>query len=136
MAIDCFLAACELAAGPCQFRDSLRNRWRLARRADEWMRERLDWPLRMTDLCLAMRVSRRELEYAFRSTFEQSPRRHLELLRLNAARRILKASKPEERTVVRVAHDCGLTHLGRFAANYQALFGEKPGDTLRGRAER
>jgi AraC-like DNA-binding protein len=133
LAIDCFLAACELAAGPCRLRDSSRNRWRLARRADEWMRARLDTPFRMTDLCLAMRVSRRELEYAFRATYGQSPRRHMELLRLNAARRALKANNPHEQTVVRVAHDCGLTHLGRFAASYQALFGEKPGETLRGR---
>jgi AraC-like DNA-binding protein len=132
LAIECFLAACERAAGPCQLRESPRNRWRLARRADEWMRARLDTPIRMTDLCLAMRVSRRELEYAFRATFEQSPRRHLELLRLNAARRALKAKTTGERSVIRIAHDCGLTHLGRFAASYQALFGEKPSDTLRG----
>lgn len=130
----CFLAVCDLAAGPCRARDSLRNRWRLARRADEWMRARLDQSIRMTDLCLAMRVSRREIEYAFRTTFEQSPRRHLELLRLHAARRDLLTAKADGRTVVRVAHDCGITHLGRFAASYQSLFGEKPSDTLTGHA--
>lgn len=134
VAIECFLAACELAAGPNELRESLRNRWRLARRADEWMRARLDLPFRMPDLCLAMRVSRRELEYAFRATFEQSPRRHLELLRLNAARRALKAAHREEQSVIRIAHDCGITHLGRFAASYQLLFGEKPAETLRQRS--
>lgn len=133
LAMECFLAACELAAGPCRLRDSLHNRWRLARRADEWMRSRLDEPLRMTELCLAMGVSRRELEYAFRATFEQSPRRHLELLRLNAVRRALKAKSGDARSVIRVAHDCGITHLGRFSASYVALFGEKPSETLRGR---
>jgi AraC family ethanolamine operon transcriptional activator len=85
----------------------------------------------MPEVCLALRVSRRELEYAFRWTFDQSPRDCLQTLRLNAVRRHLLRAKAGETSILSVAHEHGLTHLGRFSANYRALFGERPVETLR-----
>jgi AraC family ethanolamine operon transcriptional activator len=38
-------------------------------------------------------------------------------------------------TVTNVALELGFTELGRFAGKYQALFGEKPSQTLRRRRE-
>jgi len=67
------------------------NRTRLARRAECWMRENLAEDVRMPDLCTVLRVSRRELEYAFRTTYDQSPRDYLHTLRLHAVRRTLLA---------------------------------------------
>lgn len=113
-------------------RCSPRNRARLARRAEAWMREHLGEPVCVPDICLALRVSRRELEYAFRATFDQSPRDHLQALRLNAIRRALQRTEAGHDTVIRVAYDHGITHLGRFAARYHALFGERPSVTLLG----
>jgi AraC-like DNA-binding protein len=112
-------------------RDSLRNRARLARRAEAWMREHFAEPVQVPDLCLALRISRRELEYAFRTVFDQSPRDYLQALRLNAVRRALRRSNADT-SVLQVALDCGITHPGRFAAHYRALFGERPSDTLSG----
>jgi AraC family ethanolamine operon transcriptional activator len=117
-------------AGRSSSKESVRNRARLARRADGWMRERLASPIQMPDVCLALRVSRRELEYAFRSTFNQSPRDHLLVLRLNALRRALQRGG-DRGSVSRLALDCGLTHLGRLATQYRTLFGESPSATLR-----
>jgi len=112
-------------------RDSPRNRARLARRAEEWMRAHLSEAVQVTDACLALGVSRRELEYAFRGNFEISPRDFLQVLRLNAVRRALQLGTGEE-SVSRLAVDHGFTHFGRFAANYRALFRENPSET-RGR---
>lgn len=123
--------AWELSATNSSPRDSFRNRVRLARRAEEWMRDHLSERMRIPDVCLAMRVSRRELEYAFRSTFDQSPLDHLHALRLNAIRRALRRAHGGQDTVIRLALDHGITHLSRFAAQYHALFGEKPSITLR-----
>jgi AraC-like DNA-binding protein len=123
---DCFTTACELAIRRPPPRDSLRNRARLARRADAWMRDHLSESLRMPKICLALRVSRRELEYAFRTVFDQSPRDYLQMLRLNAIRRALRHSSDP---VIRVAYDHGITHLSRFAAHYRAIFGESPSET-------
>lgn len=121
----------ELSATPASPSDSLRNRSRLARRAEDWMRDHLSQRIRIPDVCLAMRVSRRELEYAFRSTFDQTPLSHLHALRLNAIRRALRCAEGGNNTVINLALDHGITHLSRFAAQYHALFGEKPSATLR-----
>lgn len=112
-------------------RESQRNRARLARRAEAWMLDRLAEPVQVADVCLALGVSRRELEYAFRSAFDQSPRDHLQALRLNAVHRALCRADGASDTVIRVALDHGITHLGRFAAQYRMLFGESPSATLR-----
>lgn len=114
---------------------SHRNRTRLAHRADEWMREHLGEPVQVPEVCLALGVSRRELEYAFRLTFDQSPRDFLQALRLNAVRRSLMTADAGG-SLIHVAFDHGITHLGRFAENYRALFGENPSSGRRRKAPR
>lgn len=118
--------AWELSATAEPPRDSFRNRMRLARRAEAWMRAHLAAPVRIPDVCSALRVSRRELEYAFRTAFDQSPRDFLQALRLNAIRHALRRA---ETPVIQVALDHGITHLSRFAAQYRGLFGENPSGT-------
>jgi AraC family ethanolamine operon transcriptional activator len=131
LVVEAFAAACELAAGGQPPAGSLRNRARLARRAEEWMLAHLAEPWRMTELCAVLRVSRRELEYAFRSVFDQSPREYLETLRLHAIRRELLRPGARHGKVTDIAYAHGMQHLGRLAACYRSLFGENPADTLR-----
>jgi AraC-like DNA-binding protein len=128
LAMELATIACELAAQKKPLRDSLRNRTRLARRAESWMRENLTEDVRMPDLCAALRVSRRELEYAFRSTYDQSPRDYLHTLRLHAVRRTLMV-REEHRSILEIAFAHGIFHPGRFAADYRLLFGERPSET-------
>ena len=109
-----------------------RNRAYLARRAERWMRDRLGDAIRVPDVCLALHVSRRELEYAFRSSFDTSPQNFLNTLRLNAIHRALLRADSTN-SITRLAFDHGITHLGRFAAAYRLLFGHNPSDTLRER---
>lgn len=119
-------SAWELSGKSDPPRDSFRNRIRLARRAEAWMLDHLGEAVQVPDVSLALRVSRRELEYAFRAVFDQSPRDFLEALRLNAIRRALRRA---ESPVTQVALAHGVTHLSRFAANYRSLFGELPSST-------
>ena len=131
---DTFITVSELTAGIELATGSLRNRARLARLAEAWMRDHLADAIQIPDLCVALRISRRELEYAFRSVFDQSPRDHLEALRLNAIRRALLHGdgSGNRDTIIAIAYAHGVRHLGRFAASYRALFGEKPSETRKG----
>lgn len=95
------------------------------------MHERLEENIRVEDVCLALNVSRRELEYAFRTVQDQSPRDYLQTLRLNAIRRVLLRMEKRDSSIVDIAQAHGMSHLGRFAAHYRALFGESPSVTLR-----
>lgn len=119
-------------AVPAPSRSSPIHRARLARRAEAWMRTHLHEPSSIPDVCLALNVSRRELEYAFTASFDTSPRRFLQTLRLNSIRRHLQRADALETSVTEVAMTHGVNHLGRFAEEYRLLFGEKPSRTLLG----
>jgi len=121
----------ELSMQAQEPRESYRNRVRLARRAEVWMRAHLSEPFRVPDLCLALHVSRRELEYAFRVAFDQSPRDFIHALRLNAIRRVLQRTR-QPASILDIALAHGVTHPSRFAAHYRAFFGERPSETVRG----
>lgn len=125
--------AWELAALAPLEGDSLRNRRRIVRRAEDWMRAHLGEPFRIPDVCLALRVSRRELEYAFRTVFDQSPRDFLQTLRLNAIHRTLCRADAAGLSLFDLAFAHGMTHPSRFAAHYRALFGESPSETQKAR---
>ncbi len=114
--------------------DSYRNRMRLAHRAENWLRDHLADQIQVTDLCLRLRISRRELEYAFKTAFDCGPQEYLNKLRLNAIYRVLRCSNQLSCSVSDIALDHGITHLGRFSSNYYRLFGEKPSTTLRKQA--
>lgn len=122
----------ELDSGASRLRSPCPGRFHLARRAEAWMRRHLPDAVGIMDACLALNVSRRELEYAFRAAFDVSPRDYLQKLRLNAVYRDLRrnpANFPGGVTEVAVTY--GITHLGRFPAQYRELFGERPSETIR-----
>ena len=76
-------------------------------------------------------MSRRTLERAFHESLDMSPATYFRIRGLNAVRRLLLDTPPIPGVVARLAIDHGFWHLGRFAASYRALFGERPTDTLR-----
>jgi AraC-like DNA-binding protein len=109
----------------------LSHRIRLARRAEDWMRAHVQENVSVRDICHAMRVSRRELEYAFEACFDSSPKAFLQALRLNVVRQALRSAVPGRDSVTTIAVDHGINHLGRFAFRYRELFGELPSETLK-----
>ncbi|MCP4563947.1 MAG: AraC family transcriptional regulator [Bosea sp.] len=100
--------------------------------AEEIMREKSSDALSMTALAAKVGVSTRSLQLAFHQYRGAGPRRILEDFRLDAAHARLFAAAPGD-NVTRIALDCGVTHLGRFATRYRARFGETPQATLRRR---
>jgi AraC-like DNA-binding protein len=111
---------------------SLRQRQRQAWLAEDFVHAHLDEDLSIMRLCREIKVSRRQLEYAFRTTFDMGPGEYIRLTRLNEGRRRLMAARAKGRTVTEVAMEVGMTHLGRFAEGYRLLFGETPSQTLAG----
>lgn len=127
----------ELGSTGLQTFPSCRGRFHLARRAEEWMRHHLSDPVGIPDVCLALNVSRRELEYAFRATFDVSPWEYFQKLRLNAVYRDLRRTRTNlPGSVTEAAMTRGISHLGRFSAQYRELFGERPSETLRRNSSR
>lgn len=84
----------------------------------------------LADLCQAAGVGSTALYQAFEGLCGESPLAYLRKRQLTRARLALMRSDREHGAVKRAALDAGLTHLGRFSAEYRELFGESPSTTL------
>jgi len=109
---------------------------RIIRCAEDVMRQRVDQPIHLVDLCAATHVSERTLRTAFHDIYRTSPTKYLQVRRLHQVRRALRDADPARSTVTSVAGQYGVWELGRFAGHYKALFGETPSQTLHGAAAR
>ena len=108
------------------------TRPQIVNRLDAFLREHFDEPIYLAQLCDVTGVSERSLRNACHAVYGTSPKRYLTLRRMEAVRRALATARPGQATVTRIATDFGFFELGRFAATYTSLFGERPSDTLRG----
>jgi AraC family ethanolamine operon transcriptional activator len=106
------------------------ERWRVVRRAEDYLADHTDCTVRMDELCSAACTSLSRLDRSFREVLGVSPRRFLMLRRMAAVRGELLAGRPGT-TVTDTAMRWGFFHLGRFAEEYGALFSELPSQTLR-----
>lgn len=103
---------------------------RLVRRACALMRDHHDEALTVGDVAEALGVSVRTLQDAFRREAGTTPMAYLRECRLDAVHRVLREAGPET-SVTTVALKHGFAHMGRFACEYRARFGESPSTTLR-----
>jgi len=84
------------------------------------------------DLTRLTGVSGRALYEGFRRFKAASPKACLRAIRMQAIRKELLDGEDSDDVTV-IAQRWGFFHLGRFASNYQKIFGEKPSQTLRRR---
>ena len=101
------------------------------RRFRRMMEENPEQPLYIPEICKAIRVSERTLRICCQEHLGMGPKRYLLLRRMHLARRALRRAAPGAATVTETATRFGFWQLGRFAVEYQVLFGETPSATLR-----
>lgn len=92
-----------------------------------WMGDRADVPLGVAALCEALGVPRRTLQYSFEQALGVTPLHYLKSVRLAGARRSLKSGQG---SVLDCCLQWGFDHPSAFARDYQAMFGERPSQTL------
>ena len=109
--------------------EPLHSRARIAREVLKVLKERLDDPPSITDLCIAVGARERTLHLSCVEAFGRPPATLLAELRLNAAHRAL-CRPVRETSVTSVAVLYGFAHFGRFAAAYRRQFGELPSVTF------
>ncbi|WP_254069644.1 helix-turn-helix transcriptional regulator [Herbiconiux sp. VKM Ac-2851] len=100
------------------------------RRAQVFMDENAAQAITIEDIAAAVFVSVRGLQVSFRRILGITPLDYLRRVRLNYARAELLSTNPNVTSVREVALHWGFGHLGRFAATYQAAYGELPSHTL------
>ncbi|RJE79114.1 helix-turn-helix domain-containing protein [Paracoccus sp. JM45] len=87
--------------------------------------ETWDQPPSIPQICAALGVSRRTLQYALQKELGMSPVEYMRALRLNAARTCILQGA----SVTEAATRSGFWHFGRFAQDYRILFHERPSAT-------
>ena len=110
----------------CGRPSSLRIVWACVRYAASVRYQRVT----LDDLSAAASVSERRVRDAFSDCHGMSPTAFLRVAALLEVRRALLAAPTVRDAVTRAASDYGFWHLGRFAGQYRALFGESPSTTL------
>jgi AraC-like DNA-binding protein len=100
-------------------------------RAERYIQQHLIEDIRLENIVSAAGVPARTLHYSFRRFRGSSPMRWLRQKRFEQARQDLLAGARDGVQVIDVAHRYWMHHGGRFAINYQKLFGETPSATLR-----
>lgn len=101
------------------------------RRAEEYMRGRLEEPPTLAEVAVACGVSTRTLQAGFQSRHGQGPMQWLREQRLLAVRAVLLAPHEASPSVASAALRFGFDHLGEFSQAYRRRFGETARDTLR-----
>jgi len=108
----------------------LTRRLSAVRACETYMHEHVDATLTLLDLSEVSGMRSRSLINAFEAITGFSPMDYLKRLRLSGVRRTLqRANKPRTR-IIDVATDWGFWHMGHFTADYRAMFGETPSQTL------
>ena len=97
---------------------------------EEIARTFADKRLNLSDIYKKASVGPEMIRFAFRAVHRRSPRRFLHDQRLRAVRAELRRATSGA-TVTHIATSYGFVELGRFAAQYRAMFGENPSVTLR-----
>jgi AraC-like DNA-binding protein len=102
----------------------------VVRRAERFMADSADTPITVSDVAAHLGVSLRSLQAGFRQWRNATPNAYLRRVRLRLVRdELLRSDKDASVTTVAMRH--GFMHLGRFSAQYRAVFGEGPSATLR-----
>jgi AraC-like DNA-binding protein len=114
----------------CEDRSALRHHALILRRFRRVVEENLEEPLYIPEICGSIGVPDRTLRACCQEQLGMSPKRYLQLRRMHLARRALRESTPTAMTVTEIAVQYGFWQFGRFAGEYQSLFGELPSATL------
>ena len=100
------------------------------RRVERYIEEHARAAIVLADLTGVAGVSTRALQVGFRRFRDATPMAYLRAVRLELARADLAKAGRQGSSVAAVANAFGFSHLGRFARDYQARFGELPSETL------
>jgi AraC-like DNA-binding protein len=123
-----------MSAFPQDSRRSWYTGARLVTEAEDYVDAASGRAVHISELCSALKVSRRSLHRAFADTLGIGPVAYLRRRRLSAIRSVLSRRDATTISIGDLAFEYGFPETGRFAAYYRAHFGETPSETLRSRS--
>jgi AraC family ethanolamine operon transcriptional activator len=98
--------------------------------AEEYINQYVYKGLTIREICEDLNISERTLRSAFCDHYGISPKTYLKRYQLTQIHRQLRQAEPSSVTVSAIANNWGFWHMGQFAKDYTAMFGELPSVTL------
>ncbi len=127
--------SCEWFGRPHRSRGPRVDRGVLVSRVEELFAATSPRPVNVSSLCEALGIPERTLRYVFEEQYGAGPTHVLRCRRLCQVQRALHEA-PAGAHIGEIAERFGFSHLGQFAADYRALLGELPSETLRSASSR
>jgi AraC-like DNA-binding protein len=124
------LVTCLSAGAHSQPVAPRRRRAEIMRQFEEALAAHPEHPPHLPEMCNAIGVPERTLRVCCAEFLGMGPVRYLRLRRLARVRAALRHADPATANVSDIARRHGFLQLGRFAAQYRAVFGEVPSTTL------
>jgi len=109
----------------CDRIQSMQRRWKIVMEAQDFVLSQPDRRTGIAEVCQAVGVSRRTLQYCFQDVLGIGPLDFMLSIRLSRAKRMLRTSA----TVTDAAVHWGFWHFGYFSKHFRAMFGELPSET-------
>ncbi len=103
---------------------------RIVKGADAYLDAHPGHVIYTEELCAQLGISPASLTQAFRQVIGLTPHRFLKQRRLAMVRAALRQRQTSPQLIKTVALDHGFWHLGQFSADYRAMYGETPSETL------
>jgi len=98
----------------------------------DFLHKNISNDINLTMLSRTLNISESQLHNAFKSNYGISPKKYLQMLRLNAVRKELQLADPKQHTISEIAMKYNFIHMNHFSAEYKKTFGENPSQTLNG----
>jgi AraC-like DNA-binding protein len=108
-----------------------RRHQELALRFDDLLESQPQRAFRITEICAALGVPARTLRRSCEEQLGMVASEYVRRRRMQLVRRALSRGNPDAPNIAKLARQYGFRGLGRFAAEYRAVYGEPPSATLR-----
>jgi transcriptional regulator GlxA family with amidase domain len=95
----------------------------LVKQAIELFAQNVEFPLSTQEVAKALNVSPRQLERNFRDALDESPARYYRIIRLRAARQLVRFTN---QPISEIAESVGYGTTTRFSHLYKDMFGLRP----------
>jgi AraC family transcriptional regulator, ethanolamine operon transcriptional activator len=120
----------KLDESPIESSKCTTRRYAAVRICEAYMRDNVEDAISLLDLSEVSGMRSRSLINAFQAVTGFSPMDYLKRLRLHSVYRALQGADKARTRVIDVAMASGFWHMGHFALDYRAMFGEAPSQTL------
>jgi|GEM_PF-4607847 len=109
---------------------SIPTKANIIKQAQEYLAEYSNVPIKVNQIINELNCSHRTVNYTFKEAFGLTLQQYIKITKLNQLNYILQDHENKNKTIVELAKLCGISHMGRLAQEYRALFNEYPKDTF------